>query len=219
MIKPKREAETLGERLRKHRESLRLTVKDLADELQAPQKYIQALEEDRFEVFSAKVYGLGYLRKLLPLLSIEDGKAVEREFSNEWDVQMFRDRKELRALPQNRGIRPWITPARLGLGGAGLLLLLFLALLGVRLFRFVGAPSLSLEEPQDRVVLTMPIVRVKGTTEKESKLTVNGRELTIDGAGHFDQEIELSAGLNALEFLVQNRFGKETKIIRYIVVK
>lgn len=218
-MKPRKDLETIGERLRKKREALGLSLKEVADELQAPQKYIQALEENAFEMFTAKIYGLGYLRKLTTLLAVEDKSELEQEFSNEWGIRMFQKEKELWPLPQNRGTHPLITPVRLGISMGGVLLLFFLIFLGARLAHFVGTPQLSLLEPHDRVSIDTPVLRIRGSTEKEGRLTVNGRELTIDQVGNFNEEIELAAGLNVLEFIAKNRFGRETREVRYVVVK
>src|SRR3989338_438908 len=215
MPKAIKEPESLGERLKERRESLGLTIQVLAQEVQAPQKYIMGLEEDRYEVFSAKIYALGFLKKILGVLNFEGRGEFLKEFSNEWDVQMFRTRKELAPLHENRGEEPLVTPTRLGIAAGVLFLVLFLVFFGFRLTRFVGTPRLVIEEPDNSAAFEGPVIRVKGRTEKESRLTVNGRELKIDEVGNFSEEIELAAGLNSLEFLVQNRFGKESKEVRH----
>lgn len=218
-LKKPHENETLGSRLRKRREALGLSIKDVADEIQTAQKHVLALEEDNYGVFSAKVYATGFLKKILKLLGDEDPETWLTEFNTEWEVRMFRKEKTVVALPENRGEEPFLTPGRLGLITGGVLLLFFLLFLSSQLVNFIGTPGLNINQPEDQTILTHPLVRVSGKTEKESRLTVNGRELRIDGKGNFDEEIELSTGLNALEFLVENRFGKKNKEVRYVIVK
>ena len=213
------ETETIGERIRKQREKLGISVHDLAQDIQAPQKFVEAFEEDRYEIFSAKVYAFGFLKKLLKAVKFENQESLLQEFSNEWEVRMFRKKKELTPLPLNRGSEPLVTPARLGIGIGGVFLVILLLFLGVRLFRFVGTPSIAIEEPKNESEYAGPFVRVRGRTEKESSLTVNGRELKIDESGRFDEEIEFGAGGHTLEFLSVNRFGKESKEKRNIVIK
>lgn len=218
-LKKPHENETLGSRLQKRREALGLSIKDVADEIQTAQKHVLALEEDNYGVFPAKVYATGFLKKILKLLGNEDVETWLTEFNTEWEVRMFRKEKTVVALPENRGEEPFLTPGRLGLITGGVLLLFFLLFLSSQLVNFVGTPGLSINQPEDQTILTHPLVRVRGKTEKESRLTVNGRELRIDGEGNFDEEIELATGLNALEFLVENRFGKKNKEVRYIIVR
>ncbi len=214
-----KETATIGERLLRRRQALNLSIQDVSQEIQAPRKFIQALEEDRFEVFSAKVYALGFLKKLITLLNLEDGPALIQEFNTEWEIQILRKNNVALSLQKRKRDFFNLTPRRLALGGGGIVLFLFLSFFGYRLFNFLVVPKLELTEPQNQAVLTEPIVRVQGKTEKESRLTVNGRELKIDEAGNFDEKIELGAGLNGLEFLVQNRFGKQNKVTRYVLVK
>ncbi len=214
-----KESEALGERLRKRREELGLSVEDVSREIQAPQRFVEALEADNLEAFSAKVYALGFLKKLLDAMRMEEKDRFLKEFSNEWDVRTFRKRKEMQPLPENRGITPLVTPARLGIAIGGIALLFFLAFLGFRLTRFLGTPSLILREPRDQAVYTQPVVLIRGRTEKESKLTVNGREIKIDETGEFAEEVELGAGVHTLEFLVQNRFGNTSKEVRNIIIR
>ena len=101
----------------------------------------------------------------------------------------------------------------------GIALVVFLFFFGFRLVRFVGTPDFTLEEPRDGVEFIDPIIFVRGRAEKESSLTVNGRELKIDEFGRFDEQIELASGVHTLEFIVKNRFGKITKEIRNIIIK
>lgn len=218
MSKPK-ERETLGERLRHRREELEMSVEEAAHETQAPLRYITALEADEVEIFSAKVYALGVLKHLLETLKMGERELFLKEFAAEWEVRNFRKHKELAPLPENRGISPLITPARLGIAVGAAALLIFLAFLGFRLTKFLGTPTLDLQEPLEQAIYTQPLVLVKGKTEKESKLTVNGREIKIDESGNFSENIELPAGAHTLEFLAQNRFGKESKVIRNILIQ
>jgi len=219
MPKVIRETETLGERLRKRREVLRLSAKDVAEKVQAPLRYVQALEDDNYEVFPAKVYAQGFLKKILGVIIMEDADNFRREFNNEWEVRMFRKSQRITPLLENKGRDFYLTPRRAGMVLVGILGLLFLFFLVSRFINFVGSPGLELDEPQDLISVQGPALKIKGKVEKESQLTVNGREVTIDGYGNFDEMVEFAAGLNALEFVARDRFGKENKVVRYILVK
>lgn len=215
----KKEPETIGERLRKRREALGLSVEDLAREVYAPQKYVRALEEDEYQVFPAKVYAQGFLKKILEEISFEDGESLIKEFNIEWEVRTFRRKKENNPLPENRGREPYVTPKSLGFAAAGFSLILLLVFLGYGIIGFVGSPRLEIESPLDQTAFDGPEVLVQGKAEKESRLTVNGREIKIDETGRFSEDIELGAGPHALEFVVLDRFGRESRVVRYVLVK
>ena len=216
---PPHEPLTIGERLRKRRDALGLKTEDVASEIAAPVKYVTALETDQYEIFSAKVYAQGFLKKLLTVLSYEEADAILQEFKAEWSIRFASQERRPTPLPENRGQEPYITSKRLMYGLGGGLLLAFGVFLGFRLLHFVGLPQLIIEEPAENAAFGEPIVRIRGTTERESRLTVNGRMITIDAEGNFDDRIDLATGLQTLEFFVENRFGKIKKAIRHILIR
>ena len=219
MLSRSQEPDTLGEKLRKKREVLGLSIEDLGHSAQISSKYIRALEEDDYDAFSAKVYAQGTLKKLLDKISYEDKERALSEFAGELDIRTFRKPKEVTPLPENRGDSPYLTPARVALGFGAVFFVAFLIFLGFRLTNFVGSPELNIFEPAKDSVINSPVVRVRGDARKESLLTVNGREIKIDADGNFNEMIEVAAGLNSLEFIVHDRFGKTSKEVRYILVK
>lgn len=219
MLHRPEELESLGARFKKAREARQFSIKDLSHAVQIASKYIEALEEDNFEVFPAKVYATGFFRKSIKILGVEGQEELVKEFNNEWDVRMFRKRKEAVSLPENRGKSPIVTPKRLTLSIFTLAMVAFFIFMSSRVIHFLQNPALVIEAPIENAVSTDPVTKIKGKVEKESLLTVNGREVTIDESGNFENEFELIAGVNALEFIAKDKFGKMTKEVRYILVK
>ncbi|MBI3630745.1 MAG: helix-turn-helix domain-containing protein [Candidatus Sungbacteria bacterium] len=190
----------------------------LAREIRISPKYIDALLADDFSVFGAKVYAQGVLKKILLAVRVEDHSSWMEALHRSWGPSLTL----ARARPGGSAIiRPmtYVTPARTALGIGGVALAGFLFLVGARLVDFTSSPPLLLEEPSDGAVVRQPGIVVRGRTEKESKLTINGRELTIDASGGFGERLELQPGLNRLEFLAENRFGKTSRIIRYVAAE
>jgi transcriptional regulator with XRE-family HTH domain len=208
---------TLGDYLRMRREVKHISTDEMARELKIAPRYVSALEQGAYHLFPAKIYAHGFLKRSLVFLGTtqehEQAACIEL-FGEEWSKHFpEKDEKQV-ALPEHKKY-PWtLTPTRLVQALGGITLALFFVFLGIQLMHFTGAPALALQEPVDQFIVNSPLVRVKGTTEKESQLTVNGREITIDGAGSFDAQIDLQPGVNTLEFLVRNRFGKETRVTR-----
>lgn len=214
---------SIGERLRRKREELGIGIKDLAGELQTSQRFVRALEEDHYEIFPAKVYARGFLQKIIVCLAMDEIKeerdSLLREFDAEWEIVKRRKENIPAIAPNIKKNAPTITPKRLGfivVFAAISILLLFLAL---RISNFLKSPDLNIESPENKSVVYKPVIKVKGTGQRESQLTVNGREIRMDESGNFDEEIELLAGLNSLEFILQDRFGKEKREVKYVIVK
>src|SRR3990167_1277051 len=211
---------SVGGRIRARRKELRLEIESVSHSLHVPVRALEAIEEDEYEYFSAKVYALGVVRKLLAALAIADAEGIAREFSTEWDVKNYHAKRELKPLPENRGDAPVLTPKRIGAIVAILFLIALSAFIGYRLFSFLKKPQFVLESPKTREIrVSDRLVAVRGFVERESNLTVNGREIIIDSEGNFSGSVELRPGLNTLEFLATNRFGKMSKDVRFVYVE
>lgn len=216
----KKEQTTLGERLRLRRNELGFDIRDASFMSHVPPHFIEALENNDYHKFPAKVYALGTLGKLLKALTYENETELMKEFSNEWDIIMFRVKRGVQPIPGNSIIKPYLTPQKISLLFLFILAALLVIFLGVRLIEFLNPPDFILEEPRGSVVESRePILLLRGAVEKESQLTVNGREIKVNAVGKFEEKIGLVVGVNALEFLVKNRFGKEKREIRYVVVR
>ena len=212
----------LGEYLRMRREKKHISTDEMARELKIAPRYVAALEEGAYHAFPAKIYARGFLKRTLVFLGITEKyqqAACMELFQEEWVAHFPAKNEEHVTLPERNNYTWVLTPTRLMQALGGIALVAFFILLGIQLMHFTGAPRLVLNEPGDQFVVDHPLVQVKGTTEKESQLTVNGREITIDRAGNFDMQIDLQPGVNTLEFLVRNRFGKETRVTRNGVVR
>lgn len=212
-------SETLGERLKKRRKELGFNLQDISRHIQISIDLLQAIEEDKYEKFSAKVYALGSLKRLLRELALSERDEWLKELDNEWEVRMFRKNKAILPLPENKQGGTYFTPIQLWTGLGIVFFIILLIFLSLRLGYFISAPELVLEEPGEQGVFENQLVRIRGRTEKESQLTVNGRSIKIDGQGGFSEDIEVGTGLHTLEFIVQNRFGKENKEVRHILMR
>ena len=214
-------AVSLGEQLRQYREQAGMSVEQVARESKVALRYVRALEESDWQAFSAKVYARGAVRRVAHVLKDADADALIAATGREWDITLGGGEKSGAPAPRAvAGARRFtVTPRRLGVAvaaGATVLLILFLA---VRLIAFTAAPGLAIYRPADETRFASSTLEVAGRTEKESSLTVNGRELTLDEQGGFDEKIELPQGVNELHFISRNRFGKTQTAVRNILVK
>ena len=199
------------------RSSSKLSIEDIASRLMVHPRMIIAFEEGNYEIFPAYVYAAGCLRRIIERFSILEGDAFINALKKEW--QEKRSMYANTVIPQSKRHYWYLTPRRaiMMMGGVGLFL--FAWFFTSQLIGFTTAPILRIDEPENNAVVDIPHIRVRGTTEKESQLTVNGREIIMNRNGVFDQEIELLAGLNILHFSTQSRFGKITQETRYVAVR
>ncbi|MBI2055774.1 MAG: helix-turn-helix domain-containing protein [Candidatus Sungbacteria bacterium] len=213
---------TLGQRLRERREELNLSIRNVAAELATSQKFVCALEAGNYKELTAKVYARGFLDRAIILLGLDEHAAeLIFCFEREWDLFIKRKTTAF-SYKQPQGMSgEWrVTPARIRFGAIALGLFLLLSFLGIRIFGFLRAPALVINEPfAEEVRKSEPVMKVSGKGQKESRLTMNGRELRMGESGEFTDTIELLPGLNTLEFVLENRFGKLTRVMKYVLVE
>ena len=118
--------------------------------------------------------------------------------------------------PQRLG-SPYINQRNFALAIAGIVLALIIAFFGYE-FKSLRPPRLEVLEPAKDLFATTTSFDVRGRTDPDADLSLNGRPLFSGGSGEFSERIFLVSGVNRLEFLAKNRYGKTTRVTRYIVV-
>ena len=99
--------------------------------------------------------------------------------------------------------------------------LVFGGVVGLFLYgtRSLRAPTLVVESPATDAITREAILDVRGRTDPDADVTVNGRPLYIGSSGAFEERLYLVQGVNALSFEAKNRYGKTTSLTRYLVVR
>jgi cytoskeleton protein RodZ len=70
--------ESVGETIRRVRREKQLSVEDLAKRTRVRAEYIDALEEDRHEIFPARTYVVGFLRACARALGLDEQEILRR---------------------------------------------------------------------------------------------------------------------------------------------
>lgn len=98
-------------------------------------------------------------------------------------------------------------------------LLFFLLIFFVFVFKFVKIivnPKLEISSPQASVVFEKEIV-LKGKTDPQNELMINGEKITLRENGQFERKAILKEGLNEFNLEVKNFWGvrknKRLKVI------
>lgn len=204
----------LGDRLRRARQAMGMSISEFAGKLSIPPEHLAALEESRFEDLPALVYARGYLMRIAKALDLPANYLLE-EFHREisWrrpDVAQAQAKKPFRKPPTFS--LSLFSPMILKWVGVGLLVL---AVVGYLLFSIGGIlrpPSLTLVEPERDQEVTTDTVLVAGTTDPDARLTLNGQAIN-NRDGSFTEQVRLQNGLNIIEVRAANRLGR-TQIIQ-----
>ncbi|MFH1277723.1 MAG: helix-turn-helix domain-containing protein [Candidatus Eisenbacteria bacterium] len=70
--------ESVGETLKRAREKKQISVAELAKRTRVRAEFLEALEEDRYEIFPARTYVVGFLRSCARALGLDEEELLRR---------------------------------------------------------------------------------------------------------------------------------------------
>lgn len=199
---------SLGQLLSKARKKSGKTLAEFEETTCIRQKFLQALENDRFNLLPAKIYALGFCQKYALALNLNAEKATElfNEQFSEWQ----KGKENLILTPV--AISPLtITPKTLVSFGLGLAIFAIIFYIYGQIQHITAPPKLVIISPQATAVSNEPAIEIQGQTDIGSILAINNQPVDQDSQGNFRQTINLQEGMNAVEITATNRFQKSTK--------
>lgn len=206
----------VGERLKKAREEQRLSLDDIHKKSRIPLKYLEAIESGHFkELPQAKAHRLAYIREYAEVLNLNPAGFLY-QFTQESDLNSFAP------SPTGRMKKLWSFNSLSNVfrnAAAAILLFGFLGYLSLQVNGILQPPKLTVFTPADGYVSNKPATLVQGETEKEVRLTVNGKDIMPNNNGRFEISVDLSNGVNTITISATKKHGKVTTITRHIIVK
>lgn len=98
--------------------------------------------------------------------------------------------------------------------------IIIFALYGIFIGRnFLIGPEIIMESPQNGITVSDPYLEIKGLAKNISLLYINGRQIFTDKKGEFKENLLLAKGYNILQIEARDKFNREVKIKREIVLK
>lgn len=209
---------TVGQMLREARLAKQLTLEDVEKNIKIRVELLKALEEDNFDKLPPYTFVQGFIKNYGKFLNLDAVKLIaffRRDYETKKHPPQILEsfRKPLGEGKFN------ISPPRVIALAIILVVVGFFTYLWFEYRQFVGAPQLSITSPQDQASLEVPTVLVSGTTDPDSKVSINNQEVAVDKLGNFKEEIKLSSSVNTLLITSTSKFGQVAKIERTVFVK
>lgn len=203
-------------RLKEEREKRKISLEELEKKTKITKKYLIALEECRFnELPFAEVFQKNYLKRYVEALGIDSTSFLEQYFAEE----KIADKKPRHSFRKFTGMYWHWVPSFLRYGLIAILVLLIVFYLGLQIKRIVEPPRLLINYPPDGLVVDRPSVFIRGETNPEVEVLINGQKIITSDKGVFKEEVNLSAGVNTIVILAKKKHGKTTSETRYVVYK
>ena len=105
------------------------------------------------------------------------------------------------------------------IGSAILVILLIVAYALWRSFAYARGPRITLSEPANYASVTSTTTHVIGRVERANTITLNGKAITIDEQGNFDETIIVFPGTNILTLVARDQFERSIETQVQIVRK
>lgn len=200
-------------RLKQTRESLNLSVEQIAATTHIATKYIAAIDDCNFQILpKAKAYRIAYIRTYAEALGL-DKDAIIYSFTHDNGLD------DVKTIHPHRYLKFSLGSISIVMRNVviAILVLLFAGYLIWQVRGIMTPPKLEIYTPQEGYVTNKFQITVQGETEKECHLTINGQEIMANENGQFSATIDLTKGLNTIVVASIKKHGKTSTITRNIV--
>lgn len=217
-----RSSRTVGKLLKTARKKIGFNLEKIEANTKIRLRYLEALEKDDFENMAADVYNIGFLSRYSNFLKLDSEKIItkyqnERKIFNKLQKKrsLFNFKEKTILNPGNPEkyrdrLKFVFTPQRII---SLLIVITVLSVLGYIWFQvktFAASPRLEISNPNQQIVISMDTIKIVGETNPDATLIINDREVAIESSGNFDQEVQLTTGINNIQIKAINKAGKET---------
>lgn len=209
---------TIGEILREERERHHLPIQKLAKKTLIKEKYLRALEENKFDQLPAATFVRGYIKIYAQLFGFDHQPLVallRRDFKESVKGRLV-PREFIKPVLKKR--QAW-GPATFVVLGLALTFMTLISYVGFQWHMLTQPPVLKITSPaEDSLVAAR--VSVEGLTAPDAIVTVNSLPVALQIDGSFETEVYLSReGVNTISVEAQDRRGKTTLVQRSVRVK
>ena len=204
-------------RLKALRKQRNISLETLAKRTKISKKYLQALEECRFnDLPKAAVYQKNFVCGYVEALGVDPGPFLEQYIVEETTKE---DRKTKLPKLSIKSNYLYYLPVIIRYVLVISIAMLLVVYLGWQVKNIIEPPKLLVYSPTDGYITDNYVLLVQGETGREVQVSINGQAIMNSEEGKFEQNIDLSPGVNTIVITAQKKHGKTFSITRYVVLK
>jgi len=197
---------SVGTLLKNTRARKKISLRDVEKHIKIREKFIVALEEDRWNIFTSKIYIMGILKNYARFLSLDEQKILaffRREYEKKDDVR-FKERISGNYMSSDS--------KKTILTGFILLGILFIFYFSFQLYQYITPPKIEILSPTTSVFKRESTITIVGKTEKEAMVTILGERVYQNKEGIFEYVLPLKQKNTVLTVEVVGANGKKTQL-------
>jgi len=195
---------SVGEIFKHAREKKGLTFQDVEKEIRIRSKFLKAIENNDWAIFSSKIYIDGIITNYARLLGLDSGKMLaffRREYERIEEIKF-----------KKRVTNRYLTPEtkKVALTGLMLIFVIFFGYFIYQLKIYFSPPQVNLIQPTANIFKHEDRLKIIGKTEKEAIVNILDERVYLDKEGVFEYNFPLKIGKNELTIEVVGANGKKT---------
>jgi len=211
--------ETLGEKLKRHREAIGWSKEKIARKIEINANYIDKLETDNFEALPPDVYTVNIIKIYAEFLKLNPYMVIDLYKKEKTIHEKLNRKNELKKLTAKQKILNFLlNPKILKYFLSFFAIIVMVVYLAMELYTIFKPPQLEIISPPENHFSQTGKVAIQGQTEKEVQLKINERSVLTDPNGRFEIIIDLQNGLNSIKISAKKKHSQENVIYRNIIV-
>ena len=207
----------IGNYIKRAREKKNKSLEEVAEETRINQKYLKAIEEGTYQILPSGIYSKIFFKKYINYLGVNHKNIVndfikEQQRNQSFEKNIFFNKvvnwKSLLSFPS--------------IGRSFLIFFVVLIFLLYLFFYFKNiflAPMLEVYHPENNQLVNSFSVEVRGCTEPESEVKINGQIILIDKDSCFSDQVYLKSGVNSITITAKKKYSQESEIVKRVLVE
>jgi cytoskeletal protein RodZ len=202
---------TIGQLLKDARDARGYSLVRLENITKIKINFIEAIEKEQWNILPPFPTVLGFVKNIAMALDINDKTAaaiLKRDYPPK--------KLTISPKPDIKTKFSW-SPKLTFIVAVSIIVLLFFGYLILQYVRFMSPPTLSIDSPKQDQVINGNSVLVFGSTNIDSKITINNQPVLIDENGKFSTDLAITSDTKEIDIVATSRSGKMTEVKRTIL--
>ena len=202
----------IGELLKDAREAKGYSQIRLENITRIKINFIDAIEKERWSLLPTFPTVLGFVKNISAALDISEKTAtsiLKRDYPPK--------KLNINPKPDLKTKFSW-SPKLTFIVAICIVVLLFFGYLTFQYIQFISPPVLNVDSPKQNQLINGNGVLVFGSTDIDSKITVNNQPVLVDENGKFSTNIDITPTTKEVDVVATSRSGKMMEVKRNIQV-
>jgi len=199
---------TVGEILKKTRIDKGIGLDEIEKKLKIREKFIRAIEENDWSIFSSKIYITGILKNYSRLLGLDSKKVLaffRRDYEKKEEVR-FKQRVNTSYLTSETKKAFRLLSLIIGI--------FFVVYFGYQISLYFALPKVEIVKPKKTSFTTEKKITIVGKTAKDTIVEVFSQRVYLDDLGGFEYVYFLKEGKNEIIFNLTGANGRKNSILK-----